>query len=49
MTTDQSRTTPATADLDEHGDSLQSCDTQLRQYGGINAFSVATESSSSAN
>lgn len=32
-------TTPATADLvDEHGDALQSCDTQLRQYGGHASF-----------
>ncbi|KAE8765341.1 ribonuclease E activity regulator RraA [Georgenia thermotolerans] len=32
-------TAPATADLyDEHGEALQSCDTQLRQYGGSRAF-----------
>jgi len=31
---------PATADLyDEHGDTLQSCNTQFRQYGGIETFS----------
>ncbi len=31
---------PATADLyDEHGEALQSCDLQLRQYGGRTAFS----------
>ncbi|QJW37736.1 ribonuclease E activity regulator RraA [Cellulosimicrobium protaetiae] len=30
---------PATADLaDEHGEALQSCDVQLRQYGGVAAF-----------
>jgi regulator of ribonuclease activity A len=30
---------PATADLvDEHGDSLYSCDTQFRQYGGRATF-----------
>jgi len=29
----------ATADLyDEHGDNLQSCDTQFRQYGGVRSF-----------
>ncbi|GIE76536.1 putative 4-hydroxy-4-methyl-2-oxoglutarate aldolase [Actinoplanes philippinensis] len=29
-----------TADLyDEHGENLQSCDTQLRQYGGVAQFS----------
>jgi regulator of ribonuclease activity A len=31
--------TPATADLyDEHGDRLQSCDTQFRQFGSVRAF-----------
>jgi regulator of ribonuclease activity A len=31
---------PTTADLyDEHGDSLQSCDLQLRQYGAVPTFS----------
>lgn len=31
---------PATADLyDEHGEALQSCDLQLRHYGGRTAFS----------
>jgi regulator of ribonuclease activity A len=31
---------PATADLyDEHGDALQSCDLQFRQYGGRSRFS----------
>ncbi|SDX92170.1 regulator of ribonuclease activity A [Modestobacter sp. DSM 44400] len=31
--------TTATADLiDEHGDTLGSCDLQLRQYGGVRAF-----------
>lgn len=30
---------PATADLyDEHGESLQSCDLQMRQYGTIRSF-----------
>jgi regulator of ribonuclease activity A len=30
---------PATSDLyDEHGDRLQSCDTQFRQYGSARAF-----------
>ncbi|MEU8662611.1 ribonuclease E activity regulator RraA [Actinoplanes philippinensis] len=30
----------STADLyDEHGENLQSCDTQLRQYGGVALFS----------
>lgn len=33
---------PATADLyDEHGEALQSCDLQLRHYGGRSAFSGA--------
>ncbi|MEU4563412.1 ribonuclease E activity regulator RraA [Actinoplanes sp. NPDC023936] len=32
----------STADLyDEHGDRLQSCDTQLRQYGAVAAFAGA--------
>jgi regulator of ribonuclease activity A len=32
--------TRATADLyDEHGESLQSCDCQLRQYGAVRSFS----------
>jgi regulator of ribonuclease activity A len=32
-------TVPSTADLyDEHGEALQSCDTQLRQYGARRAF-----------
>ncbi|KAB1915379.1 MULTISPECIES: ribonuclease E activity regulator RraA [unclassified Micromonospora] len=31
--------TPTTADLyDRHGDALGSCDTQLRQFGGVRAF-----------
>ena len=31
---------PATSDLyDEHGEDLESCDLQLRQYGGVTAFS----------
>ena len=31
---------PATADLyDEHGDALQSCDVQFRQFGGRARFS----------
>ena len=35
-----STTEPATADLyDEHGDALQSCDLQFRQFGGRAAFS----------
>jgi regulator of ribonuclease activity A len=30
---------PATADLyDEHGENLQSCDLQMRQYGGTKSF-----------
>ncbi|MFH5821176.1 ribonuclease E activity regulator RraA [Georgenia sp. AZ-5] len=33
---------PSTADLyDEHGEALQSCDTQLRQYGARRAFAGA--------
>jgi regulator of ribonuclease activity A len=33
---------PATADLyDKHGESLQSCDLQLRHYGAVSAFSGA--------
>ena len=35
-----STTEPATADLyDEHGDALQSCDLQFRQFGGRSRFS----------
>ena len=47
---DTSPDTP-TADLvDEHGDALQSCDLQLRQYGGRTAFAgtVATSWSTGA-
>lgn len=33
---------PATADLyDEHGERLQSCDVQLRQYGAVRSFAGA--------
>ena len=39
-TTSEPTTEPATADLfDEHGDALQSCDLQFRQFGGRAAFS----------
>jgi len=39
MTDPTSANNPATADLyDEHGDTLQSCDLQLRQYGGVRSF-----------
>ncbi|SCG76521.1 regulator of ribonuclease activity A [Micromonospora echinaurantiaca] len=35
----QTPQTPATADLyDRYGDRLGSCDTQLRQFGGVRAF-----------
>ena len=39
-TTSEPTTEPATADLfDEHGDALQSCDLQFRQFGGRSRFS----------
>jgi regulator of ribonuclease activity A len=40
MATSEPTTEPATADLfDEHGDALQSCDLQFRQFGGRSRFS----------
>jgi regulator of ribonuclease activity A len=39
-TSEPVKTEPATADLyDEHGDALQSCDRQFRQFGGRSQFS----------